>query len=217
MKNVWEMLFLSFVALVLAGCARPDATSSMLSVESRQALELSLAELQAELQKNAPFILEKLSGPASDEQIAQLRVELDGAEVQCLEVWYRWHNGCDDPLTRILPLGRMLSIAESTEDRRAIQSIPFVDTKRKQAIKLLDDGAGDGFFLDVSSAAPRVFYHMLEDPWPRDYGPLDSFVEFLTQVHRSGLATVNENGMVDFDWERYDAIQSDYLSKVGSL
>lgn len=111
----------------------------------------------------------------------------------------------------------MLSIAESIEDRRAIQSIPFVDTKRKQAIKLLDDGAGDGFFLDVSSSALRVFYHMLEDPWPTDYGPLDSFVEFLTQVHRAELAKVNENGMVDFDWEGYDAIQSDYLSKVGSL
>ncbi len=101
--------------------------------------------------------------------------------------------------------------------RRTIQSIPFVDSKRKQAIKLLDDGAGDGFFLDVSSAAPRVFYHMLEDPGPRDYGPLDSFVEFLTQVHRSGLTAANENGTVDFDLDRYDAIQSDYLSGAGSL
>lgn len=81
MKNVWEILLLSFLSLVLAGCARPVATKSMLSAESRQALESSLAELDSELAKTAPFILDKLSGPASDEQIAQLRTELDGAEV----------------------------------------------------------------------------------------------------------------------------------------
>lgn len=76
-----------------------------------------------------------------------LRKKLGGVEIQCLEQWYRWHNGCIDHATDILPLGRMLSVSESLNDRAMIQKTPFVDSLRKHAIKLLDDGAGDGFSL----------------------------------------------------------------------
>ena len=108
----------------------------------------------------------------------------------------------------------MLSISESLHDREMTQKYPFVDSKRKSAIKILEDAAGDGFFLDVASSRPRVFYHMLEDPFPRDYGTLQDFVQFIAEVHLSGVASLDENGMVDFDWGEYDRIESDYLRKL---
>jgi hypothetical protein len=89
-----------------------------------------------------------------------------------------------------------------------------VDSKRKRAIKILEDGAGDGFFLDLSSPNPRVFYHMLEDPFPRDYGTLQEFVQFIADVHASGVVSPDKHGMADFDLEKYDRLESDYLRKL---
>jgi hypothetical protein len=109
----------------------------------------------------------------------------------------------------------MLSITESLADRKMIRDIPFVDAKRKSALKIMDDGAGDGFFLDIASATPRVFYHMLEDPYPRDYGTLQEFVDFITDVHAAGLATEREKGMVEFDLPRYQKVEAEYLAKIG--
>ena len=134
--------------------------------------------------------------------------------MQSLELWYQWHNGCIDRTTDVLPLGRMLSISESLQDRKMIRGIRFVDEKRKSALKILDDGAGDGFFVDVANPSPRVFYHMLEDPFPRDYGTLKDFVQLIMQVHAAVLSSENENGMVDFDKAQYDKLESEYFKKL---
>lgn len=185
-----------------------------MSDEQQNALSASLAKLEDILRDKSPFVIAKLAPSATDEELATLRSELDGVQIQCLELWYGWHNGCTGGSTDILPLGRMLSITESLEDRKLTQGIPFVDAKRKNALKILDDGAGDGFFLDITSRNPRVFYHMLEDPNPRDCGTLQEFVAFISDVHAAGLATEKENGMVTFDLDRYQKAEADYLQKL---
>jgi hypothetical protein len=90
-----------------------------------------------------------------------------------------------------------------------------VDRKRRSALKILEDAAGDGFFLDVAIPRPRVFYHMLEDPFPQDYGTLAQFVSFIAEVHAAGLASAGEGGVVNFDLDRYAEIEADYLRRIG--
>lgn len=202
------------ISLVATGCGRQDAVGSAMSDQQQNALSASLAELEDILRDKSPIVFAKLAPPATDEELATLRSELGGVHIQCLELWYGWHNGCTGGSIDILPLGRMLSITESLEDRRLTQDIPFVDAKRKNALKILDDGAGDGFFLDIASRNPRVFYHMLEDPNHRDYGTLQEFAAFISDVHAAGLATGKENGRVTFDLERFQKAEGDYLQKL---
>jgi hypothetical protein len=59
-----------------------------------------------------------------------------------------------------------------------------------------------------------VFYHMLEDPYPRDFGTPQEFVAFINDIHAAGLASLNEHGMVVFDLDRYQNIKSGYVEKI---
>ncbi len=214
MKMINKICLLFYLSLIALGCGRQKAVSSTMTIDEQKDLNGSLAKLETTLKDHAPFIHAKLAPPATDNQLAELQRGLDGAQVQLLKLWYQWHNGCLDHTTNILPLGWMLSISESLQDRKMIQGTPFVDAKRKGALKILDDGAGDGFFLDITSKSPRVFYHMLEDPYPRDFGTLQDFIQFITQIHDAGLSSENKNGTVDFDLERYEKLESDYLGKL---
>lgn len=213
-------LFFSLLAMTLIGCL-PSGTvsppvSSGLSPKERQALRTSLAKLEKSLQEKSPFVHSTLSDPASEEELARLWSELDDQKVECLEVWYRWHNGSKLPENQLLPLGRMLSIAEAVEDRHREKEIPLIDAKRKSALKILDDGSGDGFFVDVGSTKPRVFYHMLEDGYPQDFGTLGEFVGFISDVHAAGLARQIENGLIVFDFKRYQVLEQKYLQGIRS-
>ena len=214
MKAIASMSLIISFSLSLMGCGASKAKESIMTEQEKKGLSAALANLESVLDEKSPFISKKLSGAASEKDIVALRKELGGIEIQCLENWYCWHNGCTDKLTDIIPLGRMLSISESLEDRAMTQKIPFVDSKRKNAIKILDDGAGDGFFMDISIPRPRIFYHMLEDPFPRDYGTLEDFVVFIKEVHASGIAAVQTNGMVNFDLDKYHIIESKYLDSL---
>jgi hypothetical protein len=208
------------LALVLAvgvaatGCGQHAPVNSNLSAQQQKALSASLAKLDDALKNASPFVFARLAPGATPDKIARLRSELGGAQIQSLELWYQWHDGCTDQTADLLPLGRMLSIEEALEDRNETQQIPLVDAKRKSALKILDDGAGDGFFLDIASPSPRVFYHMLEDPYPRDYGTLKEFVTFIRDVHAAGLASQNENGRVAFDLDRYQKMESEHLESI---
>lgn len=213
--ETWLVLLLGLTSGILAtGCGQHKATTSTMSNKAQGELSASLAKLDETLKSKSPFIFAKLARGATQKDIDTLRSGFGGAQIECLEVWYKWHNGCSGHITDVLPLGRMLSIAESLEDRKGIQSIPFVDAKRKSALKILEDSAGDGFFLDVESQNPRVFYHMLEDPFPRDYGTLEEFASFIRDVHAAGVASENDHGMVDFDLDRYNKIEAEYLARI---
>ncbi len=220
-KMKLRILLVCLLSLSPAACKRkaaltsaPPAVSSTMDVDEQKSLNASLVELEAVLVAKAPFIHKKLAPLATNSQLTELRAGLGGARVQSLELWYQWHNGCSGRITNVLPLGRMLSISESLQDRNMIQNVPFVDQKRRNALKILDDGAGDGFFVDVASPSPRVFYHMLEDPFPRDYGTLPEFVQFIVQVHAAGLASLNNHGMVNFDMAGYAKLETKHFAKL---
>jgi hypothetical protein len=200
--------------ITATGCGQHAARSSSLSNKEQSDLSASLAKLDETLASKSRFIFAKLLPGATQPDIDALRKGLGGSQIECLEVWYKWHNGCADRITDLLPLGRMLSINESLENRKQIQSIPFVDAKRKSALKILEDSAGDGFFLDVESQNPRVFYHMLEDPYPRDYGTFVEFISFIRDVHEAGIVSENKHSMADFDLNRYQKIEADYLKSL---
>jgi hypothetical protein len=214
MKTLAALALAFAMIFIGTGCGQPKAVSSLTSVEEQNVLQARLTKLEETLKDKSPFIAAKLAPGATDENLAVLRSELNGAEIPILEIWYRWHNGCTEHTIDVLPLGHMLSIAESLEDRKRTQDIPYVDDKRKSPLKILDDGAGDGFFLDVASPQPRVFYHMLEDPFPRDYGTLPQFVDFISTVHVAGVASEGKNGMVNFELDRYQQLESEYLKHV---
>jgi hypothetical protein len=202
--------------LVLPGCAKRDvAVPSTMTSAEKQALEDRLRKLDEVLRDRSPFILDKLAPAATATDLGKLWAEIGGVKVDSLEVWYRWHNGCNG-LTQILPLGQTLSISEALADRKMMMDTPFVDSMRRRSLKILDDGAGDGFFVDIALASPRVFYHMLEDPFPRDYGTLQQFVSFVTDVHKAGVATEGENGKVEFDLSRYEKLEAEYLKRMAN-
>lgn len=187
-----------------------------MSEPERQALSASLSRLDEALANRAPSLHMKLAPPASPAEIARLRAALNQDKVEVLEAWYLWHNGTTDPATSLLPLGAPLSIEEALEDHGSIQRVPFVDKLRKSAIKLMDDGSGDGFFLDVTSTKPTVFYHMLEDPLPLSYGSLDQFVNFIATGFEAGVLRTNESGALDYDIQAYEQFEAEHLRMLGS-
>jgi hypothetical protein len=183
-----------------------------MSEDEKKTLTAELERLQSVLNDKSPFVAEKLAPGATEAEILALRSEVAGAQLDELEIWFKWHNGCTDRLTDLLPLGRMLSISEALETRKMLQSTPFVDARIKRSLKLLEDIAGDGFYVDLTESNPRVFYCMIEDPYPTYYGTLQEFVAFVSEVHEAGLATPNSNGMVDFDQVHYQELESKHLA-----
>jgi hypothetical protein len=175
-----------------------------MSAADLKSLEASLERLDKVLSEKVPAIHANLAPGATDAEIADLRTSLEGNQIEALEVWFRWHNGCTGTPCRLLPLG----------DRSMIREIALVGNRRKAVIKILDDGAGDGFFLDITSPAPKVFYEMLEDPFPRYYGTLEEFADFITAVFDSGAITVNQAGEFDYDSDRYEELETAHLKQI---
>jgi len=95
-----------------------------------------------------------------------------------------------------------------------MQGVPFVDKLRKVSVKIMDDGAGDGFFLDVTKTNPPVFYHMLEDPTPQYYGNMAEFIEFIALGFEDGTLFVNEAGEFKYDEAKYRAAEQAHFKKV---
>lgn len=218
MQNDFVMLTALAMAMlgVAGGCSKPVPQSAAMPAKEQRDLRECLAELDEVLRKKSPFVLDKLAPGADVAEIEKLRAELGVAKIEPLEIWFEWHNGCTDRLTELLPLGRPLSISESLENRKQLQATPFVDEKIKRSLKLLEDLAGDGFYVDLTEPSPRVFYCMLEDPYPKYYGTLPEFVAFVSEVHGAGLATLNSNGMIDFDQTRYGELESKHRAGTDS-
>jgi hypothetical protein len=164
--------------------------------------------------RNKKAILTDLAPPATEQEIPTLRNALNGSTIEVLEAWYKWHNGSLSQNTWLLPLGHPLTIKEALEDRKMIQAIPFVDKLRKNSLKILDDGAGDGFFLDVTAKNPTVFYAMLEDPTPRHYGTLVEFINFIAQGFEEGALSVEEKGDLKWDKAKYKALEKEHFKKI---
>ena len=86
------------------------------------------------------------------------------------------------------------------------------DLATEKCGKTLDDRAGDGFFVDVTSPDPLVFYHMLEVPGPTYYGTFAEFATFIADGFDSGVLFVNASGKFDYDEARYEAHEAAHLA-----
>lgn len=203
-----------FLLLVVCSCSKPAVITPLTPAELQE-LQNGFTHLQNVLMIKAPFLQTNLAPPALDTEIAGLRSALNGRKIEVLEAWFRWHNGTTNLSMSLLPLGRPLSLAESLEDRKMIQGIPFVDRLRKNSIKILDDGAGDGFFLDVTAAKPLVFYHMLEDPTPRAYGTMTEFISFIASVFEKDAFFVNATNGFGYNREIYEALEAVHFKSLG--
>ena len=199
----------------IAGCSGPNPVQTTLTPQERQDLEDALARLDEAIAKNTPHLRDKLGTPASQSDIAELRNYL-GVKNELLETWFLWRNGERELAADLLPLGRLISISKAIDDRKSVNELPFVDDLQRRAFKILEDPAGDGFYIDVTCDNPKVFYHMLEDPFPRYFGNLPQFVEFLIRIHSAGITSLDEHGMILFDIEEYMRIEGEYLRSVGS-
>jgi len=206
--------FAAVVFLCLCSCSKPTSVPSVLDSSEAKALQASFERLDHVLAVKGVAIQTNLAPPASPTEIAKLRAALGGNKIDALEAWFCWHNGTAGTRTDLLPLGYPLTIAESLDDRKLIQKIPFVDKLRKSAIKIMDDGAGDGFFLDVTSASPTVFYHMLEDPTPQYYGSLHEFVDYIAGAFENGALFVDAAGRLKHDETKYQAWEKEHFKKL---
>jgi hypothetical protein len=206
-------LCLLLAAVLLSGCGRSRVESMRLEAADAARLSGQLTLLDSTLREKSPAIAVKLSPGISPAELQKLRDALDGAQIEPLEIWLQWHNGSSKGDALLLPLGFAQPLDASLVERKQVASIPFIAARRKLAFKLLEDGSGDGFFLDLSSPGGRVFYHMLEDgELFTDFGRLDEFAGFIAQVHQAGLAAVGEGGAVIFDLPRYAALEARYLA-----
>lgn len=208
------------IASLLCSCSKPPVVVAPVSVAEAQALQQSFARLDAVLAAKAAVIHTNLASPATAAELTGLRSALYGSANSAgstnsvLEAWFGWHNGARVRGTSLLPLGEPLSIAEALEDRKMIQSIPFIAKLRKRSLKILEDGAGDGFFVDVTAARPRVFYHMLEDGTPQDYGTLAEFVDFIATGFERGVLFVDASGKFGYDDKQYQALEQEHFRVV---
>jgi hypothetical protein len=202
---------LIFLAAFLSSCSKPGAVNVSLSSAEAQALQDAFARLDRALAEKAPAIYTNLAPPAAEADIAALHAALNGSTNAVLEAWFRWHNGWTNGYISLLPLGTPISIAEALEDRKMIQSIPFMDKVRRRSLKILDDGAGDGFFIDLTATKPVVFYQMLEEPSLHSYGTLTELVEFVASGFERGVFFVDGQGQFDYDEKAYEEMQSQHV------
>lgn len=200
--------------LLVTGCGGSHSTPSRLNARQKTELTNALQRLDDVLKVKAPALHANLKPPAGKPEIADLRAALDGNTVETLEVWYQWHNGISGSPGSFLPLGYPLSVKEALADRQMEQEILLIDGLRKSSVKILEDGSGDGYFLDVTACRPLVFYHMLEDPDPQYYGTLSEFVNFIADGFESEVLFINAAGKFDYDEVKYRALEAKHLKSA---
>lgn len=211
------MRSLSFIVLifsaVLSSCGkRTTSRSSYLSDDQTISLAQAFERLDETLRAKAPNIHSTLNSSATIDDLDKLRTCLSGNQVEMLEKWFLWHNGAGE---YILPAGLPISVDRTVEDLRIIESIPFVPEVRRNAVKILCDSAGDGFFMDVDTENPMVFHHTLEDPEnPVWFGTLPEFLSFIAKGFEMGILFENEEGKLDYDGARYEELMAEYLSQA---
>jgi hypothetical protein len=202
--------------LVFASCGKHASVSSALTAAEAQELTTAMNRLEAALQAYAPTQYASLSSGATSTEIGLLRAELNGSTVEVLEAWFNWHNGTTGGTCTLLPLGTVISIDEAIASRELEASIALIDSFRKSSFKILDDGSGDGFFINPTSSTPMVFYHMLEDPYPLYYGTLAEFIDFIAIGFEQGVMYEDPQGNFAYDMARYTTYETAHLAAVSA-
>ena len=209
-----KRLFAILLLFGLGSCKRASVVTSSLAVSESNELSANLKRIEVALGSSAPEYSKNLSAGATLDELTGLRRELDGNQVEALEVWFGWHNGASGSGCTLIPLGSMTSLKDALQERKEIRKIPFIGKERKSGIKILDDGCGDGYYLDVTSSSPRVFYHMIEDGGQSYYGSLAQFSGFIASCWEAGLFVPNKKGYIDYDEAEYLRAEEEYLDGI---
>ncbi len=166
-------------------------------------LTQSLDQLDAVLKSKAPALHQQFADGATDEQIDQLRASLGGKSIHALEAWFKWHNGATEPMLELIPLGEVVSIEQAIEQRAL--SLQHASSLRANSIMILEDGAGDGYFVDLTNDPALVYYEMLEDPSPTYYGTLTEFTKYIAEAYESGIFRVDDQAVLDYNEDEFEA------------
>lgn len=197
----------------LVGCGSKKVTYPDVTMppSDREALIAALDRIDVALAEKAPTLASFLNDGATDKEIEHLRQALGGAINEPLEIWFRWHNGSSQRGLSLLPLGGLISLEESIRNKQMESRIPLIPHYRRNAIKVLDDLAGDGYFLDLTADEPIIFYDMTEEPSPRKIFKLTELAEFIATGFEKGVLTDDEHGLIDYEEETYFRFEEDYF------
>lgn len=207
--TVLKLIPLGLIFLICSCGERTASQSSTMSLSQTEDLDSAFARLENVLIDKAPKIHASLNEGATNEEIENLRECLSGNRIEALERWFQRHNGAAEA---IMPDGLPIDIERAIEDQRILETIPFVPEVRRNAMKILCDSAGDGFFVEVNTDSPRVFFHILEDPEnPVWFGSMTEFVNFIANGFETGIFFQNEEGKFAHDESGYEEMMENYL------
>ncbi len=168
-----------------------------------------LKQLENELQAQAPQGLAELNPGLSLETISEIERQNGFTLPPDIKALYQWRNGQPSGSTNqivpghyFVPLQDAVKINQATQPKGALTS--FFIGHQKSWLPVFDDGASDGYFLDVAKSAKPgcFFYHMAEDS---HYLFFTSFRNFLT-----GLNECYAKGLIKYD-PAEQSLMEDYL------
>lgn len=185
-----------------------------------------VTRLQAVLETNAPVVASALQPGLSDAQIASLERQGGFQLSDDLHALYRWHNGIRRTSTigllaglRFVPLDEFVQerslIGQQVASASGIQRAAFsvFAGHRSSWIRILDDGAGDGYFYDPrrTDAEGAFFYHFAEGGHYLWFPSVRNFLAGVIECYESRAVRVAADGKsLDEDlertqklWERY--------------
>ena len=126
-----------------------------------------------------------------------------------LRTLYRWHNGMPTncivgllPGQRFLPLDEIVRegalVRQQLQSETSLQRAAFAALAghRKGWVRVLDDGAGDGYFYDPkrSDAEGAFFYHMAEQSYFLWFASFRNFLAGTIECYESRAIYLAKDG-----------------------
>jgi len=177
--------------------------------------EQLLARLQIVLESNAPVVARSLQPGLSDAQISELESQGGFRLSSDLRALYRWRNGLPtNSIVGLLPGQRFVPLEEATQERSLIRQQSGVAFKifaghRKGWLRVLDDGAGDGYFYDPerSDSQGAFFFHFAEVGEYLWFPSLRNFLSGVIECYQTQAVKMAADGKnIDEDAERTEKI-----------
>lgn len=183
-------------------------------MDKAQDLQNALQSLDQIIKDKAQSLHDNLADGATDKQIVELQSEFNNEITPCIEQWFRWRNGSIKQFSEIIPLGELVSIEQVVEYRNQLKNSGLKRILRFNSVLLLEDGAGDGYFVDLQRSPPEVYYEMLEDPTPTYYGTMFEFVRYITEGYKSGVFSIDDDGELECNDELFERYEESHLEKT---
>ena len=210
------VLLALIVVVVVAILAGPQLQRAVFYPEARglppvvtAATEQLLDRLQAVLETNAPIVAQALQPGLSEAEIAALESKGGFRLSPDLRALYRWHNGMGtNHALQFLPGHWFVPLDELVKDRAitgqqlaaasGLQRTFFAvfAGHTKEWLRVLDDGAGDGYFFDLqrTDAEGAFFFHFAEDSYYIWFPSVRNFLAGVIECYETGAVKVGSDG-----------------------